>query len=155
MILNSIAAFKDHRDRILAAANGAPIVTTAPDLRVNYQEKCLATCPLAQHCRARLANAPVLLGDIARDLLGDSIPLPRLAALMSGTEAPQNDDEARLSADLRAAAGMGRISGGRRELLAAGLWLAASLPSARDVPYHSARPSRSAAIPLSRSVSVP
>jgi hypothetical protein len=102
MMLKAISAFKNHRNRIVAAAAGAPIVTTAPDLRVNYQEKCIATCILATHCRARLGDHPSLLGDAARDLLGDSIPLQRLAALATGAE-PRGQDEARIAPDLRAA----------------------------------------------------
>jgi hypothetical protein len=106
MILKAIDSFKRHREHVLELAAGAPIVTTVPDLAINYQEKCIAACILAQHCRGRIADDPALLGDVARDLLGRDIALPRLAALMHGAE-PADENEARAQRHLHAAAGMG------------------------------------------------
>jgi hypothetical protein len=106
MILKAIDNFKRHREEILKLAGTAPIVTTAPDLAINYQEKCVATCILAQHCRGRIVDDPVLLGDVARELLGRNIALPRLVALMHGAE-PADESEARAQRGLRVAAGMG------------------------------------------------
>lgn len=106
MILKAIQAFKAHREQILATAAGAPIVTTAPDLALNYQEKCVATCILAGYCRQRIADDPRLLGDVASELLGRGIPLQRMVELVHGA-APANAEEARLQHDLQAAANVG------------------------------------------------
>lgn len=105
MILKTIEAFREHRANIHAAAAGAPIVTTAPDLRLHYQEKCVATCILSDYCRQRLANDPRLLGDVAHELLGGGRDLPRLVELVHGAE-PANAEEQRLQHDLRRAAGL-------------------------------------------------
>ena len=105
MILKAVDSFKSHREHILQLAGSAPIVTTAPELSIHYQEKCVSTCLLAGHCRGRIADDPALLGDVARDLLGDKIPVQRLAALVHGAT-PENDDEVHAQLALRAAAGM-------------------------------------------------
>ena len=149
--LNSIAAFKDHPATVSwPAANGSSHRSHAPDLRVNYQEKCLATCPLAQHCRVLVSECPRSSGGYSPGR--QYSPASGVPALTSGTEAPQNDDRGSPLCDSSRGRRYGPHFSGTSEFLAG---TRGSLPSARDVPYHSARPSRSAAIPLSPSVSVP
>jgi hypothetical protein len=113
-ILRAIAAFRQARARILALAQGAPIATTAPDLAINFQEKCVATCLLAEHCKQRLSDAPLVLGNAARDLLGDDLSLSHAMRLVTGAVAPVNDEEARLVASLREAAGLPAVRIRRR-----------------------------------------
>jgi hypothetical protein len=104
-VLRAISAFRQHRAHILALAAGAPISTVVSDLRIAFQEKCVSTCLLAEHCRSQVSDTPAVLGDAARDLLG-TISISDAYRLMSGTRAPSGPDEAHLAVSLRAAAGV-------------------------------------------------
>lgn len=90
------------RDDDFSADNPA-LIERVLDAPTDYSEACLAFCDLAPRChqRAMDADAPVMLGDDVKRLLGETT-ISRALALLGGAP-PADDREADLQRQLRAA----------------------------------------------------
>lgn len=95
-----ISAFLKHRDRINKLRAGAAPYTVAADLTPNFQDRCLASCVMAQWCRQRVVNRTADLGELAREVLGD-VSLDHILSLMDGTAEPTSDHEIKIATHLR------------------------------------------------------
>jgi hypothetical protein len=83
----------------LAALRGAtptPLENLLPDLTINFQESCQATCIMATPCRERFAGRARLLGDDAAELFDPQADIVRIAELAGGG-APSTPEEAAIA----------------------------------------------------------
>lgn len=83
------------------ARDGAPDeIHLLDEVPNHYQERCIASCALADVCRARYETTAQALGDAAAEILGRDADLDRMAALLLGAT-PADDRERNLAALLR------------------------------------------------------
>jgi hypothetical protein len=73
-----------------------PIHVLAPEVAINFQERCVSACVLAQYCRGRRPDTVRELGDAAARMLGADTDIDRLVALMNGA-APASESERAVS----------------------------------------------------------
>lgn len=97
----ALDAFERHRDRIASLAAGAPEHLVVDELRPHFQEKCLATCAMADYCRRRVAGRVMEVGDAAAERIGREADLERVLALMAGAVEPADEAERRTAEELR------------------------------------------------------
>jgi hypothetical protein len=95
-----IAAFLRHRTRIDELRAGAEPFTVAAELSPNFQDRCLASCVMAQWCRERVAGHAADMGEVAGEVLGD-ISIDRAFGLLTGAIDPTTDHERIVAAQLQ------------------------------------------------------
>jgi hypothetical protein len=95
-----IEAFLRHRERINGLRAGAEPYTVAAELVPHFEERCLATCVMAEWCRSTVAGRARDLGDAPGRLLGN-MELERVTGFLLGTAHPANDAERGIAAELR------------------------------------------------------
>lgn len=99
-IRKAISALHAHAQTIerAVAKDGAPReILVLDEVPNNYQERCIASCVLADVCRERHQRKAGSLGDAAADLLGKDFDLARAIQLKHGAT-PANDEEHRIAA---------------------------------------------------------
>jgi len=87
----------------IAKPDDPPLPLLAPELKAHYQERCVSSCTLAEHCRARHVGTAQELGDSAAEVFGAGTALDRLVELLRGVT-PGSDMERDLAERLRQAA---------------------------------------------------
>ena len=94
----SLDIYRAVRERLalLRGHTDVPLEDLAVDLRVHYQEQCVAECALARYCRSQLGHRAAALGDVAAELLGPEMNLHRLRRILQGTATP-TVEEARVA----------------------------------------------------------
>jgi hypothetical protein len=85
-ISRAVAVLRAMHARLAALRIGAdtPLEQLASQLQTHFQERCISSCVLARVCKQHHADQPVVLGDIAVDLVGADTPIARLIELIHG-----------------------------------------------------------------------
>jgi hypothetical protein len=92
--------------------DGKKIVARAHQLGIHFQNSCLSSCALFYHCKDRVSETVLVLGDEAKDAFGGTTELEHLYALADGTVEAKSAEEEALAARLRETAsllGVGEI----------------------------------------------